>query len=61
NAGQGFTPHVITVAVGEDVGQKIMSFMQQKKRAVCILSASGSISNASLRQPAIMGGNVTYE
>ncbi|MCL7035115.1 hypothetical protein MKW94_005273 [Papaver nudicaule] len=61
NAGQGFTPHVITVAAGEDVGQKIMSFMQQKKRAVCILSASGSISNASLRQPAIMGGNVTYE
>ncbi|RZC81410.1 hypothetical protein C5167_043983 [Papaver somniferum] len=61
NAGQGFTPHVITVAAGEDVGQKIMSFMQQKKRAVCILSASGSISNASLRQSAIMGGNVTYE
>ncbi|KAI3984804.1 hypothetical protein MKX01_039421 [Papaver californicum] len=61
NAGQGFAPHVITVAAGEDVGQKIMSFMQQKKRAVCILSASGSISNASLRQPAIMGGNVTYE
>ncbi|XP_077212082.1 AT-hook motif nuclear-localized protein 14-like isoform X2 [Tasmannia lanceolata] len=110
NAGQGFTPHVITVAAGElghtlkphqietpeeyffflndvclkflgmflgrvwtvceacliqswcdDVGQKIMSFMQQLKRAICILSASGSISNASLRQPAMLGGNVTYE
>ncbi|XP_010262252.1 PREDICTED: AT-hook motif nuclear-localized protein 14-like [Nelumbo nucifera] len=60
-AGQGFTPHVITVAAGEDVAQKIMSFMQQRKRAVCILSASGSISNASLRQPATLGGNVTYE
>ncbi|OVA02458.1 protein of unknown function DUF296 [Macleaya cordata] len=44
-----------------DVAQKIMSFMQQRKRAVCILSASGSISNASLRQPATLGGNVTYE
>ncbi|XP_043691701.1 AT-hook motif nuclear-localized protein 14 [Telopea speciosissima] len=61
HAGQGFTPHVITVAAGEDVAQKIMSFMQQHKRAVCILSASGSISNASLRQPATLGGNVTYE
>ncbi|KAJ4969184.1 hypothetical protein NE237_015885 [Protea cynaroides] len=61
HAGHGFTPHVITVAAGEDVAQKIMSFMQQRKRAVCILSASGSISNASLRQPATLGGNVTYE
>ncbi|ERN06854.1 hypothetical protein AMTRI_Chr06g174480 [Amborella trichopoda] len=61
NAGQGFTPHVITVAAGEDVSQKIMSFMQQRKRAVCILSANGSISNATLRQPAMLGGDVTYE
>ncbi|KAK9083341.1 hypothetical protein Scep_029812 [Stephania cephalantha] len=61
HAGQGFIPHVITVAAGEDVAQKIMSFMQQRKRAVCIMSASGSISNASIRQPASLGGNVTYE
>ncbi|KAK7344130.1 hypothetical protein VNO77_13435 [Canavalia gladiata] len=59
--GQGFTPHVITVAAGEDVSQKIMSFMQQSRQAMCILSASGSISNASLRQPATSGGNITYE
>ncbi|GAY61181.1 hypothetical protein CUMW_207840 [Citrus unshiu] len=61
NLGQGFTPHVISVAAGEDVGQKIMLFMQQSKREICILSASGSISNASLRQPATSGGNITYE
>ncbi|KAG2395286.1 AT-hook motif nuclear-localized protein [Vigna angularis] len=61
NAGQGFTPHVIAVAAGEDVGQKIMLFMQQSRREMCILSASGSISNASLRQPATSGGNITYE
>ena len=60
NAGQGFTPHIITVAAGEDVAQKIMLFMQQSKREICILSASGSISNASLRQPATSGG-ITYE
>lgn len=38
-----------------------MLFMQQSRREICILSASGSISNASLRQPATSGGNITYE
>ncbi|KAK3200716.1 hypothetical protein Dsin_024131 [Dipteronia sinensis] len=61
NLGEGFTPHVINVAAGEDVSHKIMVFMQQSKREICILSASGSISNASLRQPATSGGNITYE
>ncbi|KAK8712201.1 hypothetical protein V6N13_147448 [Hibiscus sabdariffa] len=61
NAGQGFTPHVVDVVAGEDVGQKIMMFMQQSKREVCILSASGTISNAALRQPATSGGNIAYE
>ncbi|KAK8514527.1 hypothetical protein V6N12_057429 [Hibiscus sabdariffa] len=61
NAGQGFTPHVVDVVAGEDVGQKIMMFVQQSKREVCILSASGTISNASLRQPASSGSNVAYE
>ncbi|OAY42052.1 AT-hook motif nuclear-localized protein 14 [Manihot esculenta] len=61
NAGQGFTPHVITIAAGEDVAQKLMMFMQQSRREMCILSASGSISHASLRQPATSGGNITYE
>ncbi|KAK4359866.1 hypothetical protein RND71_022095 [Anisodus tanguticus] len=61
NAGQSFTPHIISVSTGEDVGQKIMMFMQQSKHELCVLSASGSISNASLRQPATSGGSITYE
>ncbi|CAM8891421.1 unnamed protein product [Rhodiola kirilowii] len=61
NAGQGFTTHVIDAAEGEDVFQKIMRFMQQIGREICILSASGSISNASLRQPATSGGGITYK
>ncbi|MCD9640182.1 hypothetical protein HAX54_025327, partial [Datura stramonium] len=44
-----------------DVGQKIKMFMQQSKHELCILSACGSISNASLRQPATSGGSITYE
>ncbi|KAG8380680.1 hypothetical protein BUALT_Bualt06G0041000 [Buddleja alternifolia] len=61
NVGQGFSPHIITVAAGEDVGQKIMMFMQQSKREICVISASGSVSNASLCQPATSGGSITYE
>ncbi|KAL6180800.1 hypothetical protein ACLB2K_047459 [Fragaria x ananassa] len=60
-AGMGFTPHIITVKAGEDVSSKIMSFSQNGPRAVCILSATGAISNVTLRQPATSGGTVTYE
>ncbi|KVI04795.1 AT-hook motif nuclear-localized protein 14-like [Cynara cardunculus var. scolymus] len=61
NAGQGFTPYIITVTAGEDINHTIMSFMQQSKQEICIISASGVISNATLRQPATSGGNITYE
>lgn len=61
SAGVGFTPHAITVAAGEDVAARIMSFSQQGPRAICILSANGAISNVTLRQPSTSGGTVTYE
>ncbi|WOL12368.1 AT-hook motif nuclear-localized protein 10 [Canna indica] len=61
SAGIGFTPHVITVKAGEDVSSQIMSFSQNGKRAICILSANGAISNVTLRQAATFGGSVTYE
>lgn len=59
--GQGFTPHVLTVAAGEDVATKIMSFSQHGPWAVCILTANGAISNATLRHAGVSGGTVTYE
>ncbi|XVF80050.1 hypothetical protein PTKIN_Ptkin15bG0039700 [Pterospermum kingtungense] len=61
SAGMGFTPHVITIAIGEDIATKIMSFSQQGPRAVCILSANGAVSTVTLRQPSSSGGSVTYE
>ncbi|KAG6485550.1 AT-hook motif nuclear-localized protein 9-like isoform X1 [Zingiber officinale] len=61
SAGMGFTPHVITIAVGEDIATKIMSFSQQGPRVVCILSANGVVSTVTLRQSATSGGTVTYE
>ncbi|XP_020703578.1 AT-hook motif nuclear-localized protein 9 [Dendrobium catenatum] len=61
SAGMGFTPHIITIPVGEDIASKVMSFSQQGPRAVCILSANGAVSTVTLRQPASSGGTVTYE
>lgn len=61
SAGVGFTPHVITVATGEDIASKLLAFAQQGPRAVCILSANGAISTAALRQPSTSGGTITYE
>ncbi|RRT69690.1 hypothetical protein B296_00028865 [Ensete ventricosum] len=56
-----FTPHVLTVAAGEDVTMKIMSFSQMGPRAICILSANGVISSVTLRQSDSFGGTLTYE
>ncbi|KAL4188047.1 hypothetical protein AMTRI_Chr09g21910 [Amborella trichopoda] len=61
SAGAGFTPHVITIAAGEDITMKIMSISQQGPRAICILSANGAVSNVTLRQPDSSGGTLTYE
>jgi hypothetical protein len=45
----------------QDVSAKVMSFSQHGTRAVCVLSANGAISNATLRQTATSGGTVTYK
>ncbi|PWA47227.1 PPC domain-containing protein [Artemisia annua] len=59
--GANFTPHMITVNVGEDVNMKIISFAQQGSRGICILTAIGTISNVALHQPNSSGGTLTYE
>jgi len=45
----------------QDVATKIMQFAQHGPRAMCVLSANGAISNATLRQQSSSGGTVTYE
>ncbi|XP_023767403.1 AT-hook motif nuclear-localized protein 10 [Lactuca sativa] len=59
--GAGFMPHILDVKSGEDVLAKLVWFSQNSTRALCILSASGSISNITLQQTATSGGTVTYE
>lgn len=61
SVGTNFMPHIITVNAGEDITMKVISFSQQGPRAICILSASGVISNVTLRQPDSSGGTLTYE
>lgn len=51
SAGTSFTPHIITVPPSEDVAAKIAAFANQSSRAVCVLSATGSVSRVVLRHP----------
>lgn len=57
----GFTPHVITVHVGEDVASMIMSFCRNGPKGICILSANGALSNVTVREAATSAGSVTYK
>lgn len=61
SAGQAFAPHVVTIGVGEDIVSKLLSFSQQRPRAVCILSGTGTVSSVTLRQPASSVPSATYE
>uniref|UniRef100_A0A3Q7JU89 AT-hook motif nuclear-localized protein n=1 Tax=Solanum lycopersicum TaxID=4081 RepID=A0A3Q7JU89_SOLLC len=59
--GLGVTQHIITVKTGEDVSSKILSFIHSSPRAVCIVSATGELSNVTVLQADASGGMATYE
>ncbi|KAI8021439.1 AT-hook motif nuclear-localized protein 1 [Camellia lanceoleosa] len=40
---------------------KILSFSQKGPRGICVLSANGTVSNVTIRQPGSSGGVLTYE
>ncbi|KAJ0265568.1 AT-hook motif nuclear-localized protein 5 [Hirschfeldia incana] len=61
SAGLAFAPHVISVGAGEDIVSKVMSFSQQRPRALCIMSGTGTVSSVTLRQPATTESSLTYE
>lgn len=61
SAGMAFTPHVIHIGVGEDIASKILLFAQQRPRALCIMSAHGTVSAVTLTQPESSQDSVTYE
>ncbi|KAF8051942.1 hypothetical protein N665_1641s0007 [Sinapis alba] len=59
--GVGFTPHVIEVKTGEDIAMKVVAFTHQGPRAICILSATGSVSSVMFRQASNPNGVVKCE
>ncbi|CAF1926815.1 hypothetical protein HID58_065291 [Brassica napus] len=58
--GGPLTAHVIDVNSGEDIAIKLVEFMNQEPREVCILSASGVVSIAVLQSDSPLGF-VKYE
>ncbi|KAL2342763.1 hypothetical protein Fmac_004048 [Flemingia macrophylla] len=61
SAGMAFSPHVVTIGAGEDIAAKLLSLSQQRPRALCILSGTGTVSSVTLRQPASTNASVTFE
>ncbi|XAR63159.1 hypothetical protein NMG60_11022999, partial [Bertholletia excelsa] len=61
SAGTNFLTHVINVDKGEDISMKLISFAKEGSRAICVLSANGAISNATIRQDEFSGATLTYE
>lgn len=45
----------------QDVAAKLLSFAQQRPRALCILSGNGAVSAVTLRQFTSSAATVTYE
>ncbi|GAB4836045.1 hypothetical protein Ancab_000962 [Ancistrocladus abbreviatus] len=50
--------HVMEVASGADVADSIAQFARRRQRGVCVMSASGTVTNVTLRQPSAPGGAV---
>ncbi|PSR92911.1 AT-hook motif nuclear-localized protein [Actinidia chinensis var. chinensis] len=52
--------HVMEVASGSDVVESIANFARRRQKGVCVLSASGTVTNVTIRhsQPSVPGGAV---
>lgn len=47
--------HVMEVANGSDIAESIAQFARRRQRGVCVVSASGTVTNVTLRQPSAPG------
>ncbi|KAH6762648.1 AT-hook motif nuclear-localized protein 20 [Perilla frutescens var. hirtella] len=47
--------HVLEVANGSDVADSIAQFARRRQRGVCVLSANGTVTNVTIRQPSAAG------
>ncbi|KAI3473939.1 hypothetical protein Pfo_028513 [Paulownia fortunei] len=60
-SGSGNWQALASLVILQDVAGKILTFAQKGTRGVCVLSANGSVSNVTIRQPGSSGGLLTYE
>ncbi|KAA8524150.1 hypothetical protein F0562_010419 [Nyssa sinensis] len=51
--------HAMEVSSGCDVSESLANFARRKQRGICVLSATGCVTNVTLRQPASSGAIVT--
>ncbi|CAA2969156.1 AT-hook motif nuclear-localized 16 [Olea europaea subsp. europaea] len=51
--------HAIEVSSGCDVNESLQNFARRKQRGICVLSATGCVTNVTLRQPSSSGSIVT--
>ncbi|KAL1540654.1 AT-hook motif nuclear-localized protein 27 [Salvia divinorum] len=51
--------HVLEVSSGTDVLDSVSVYARRRGRGVCVLSAAGTVTNVTLRQPAAAGAVVT--
>jgi predicted DNA-binding protein with PD1-like motif len=51
--------HVMEIATGCDIMESVSTFARRRQRGVCILSATGTVTNVTLKQPASPGAVVT--
>ncbi|CAO2837028.1 unnamed protein product [Amaranthus hypochondriacus] len=51
--------HVMEIASGADVADSIASFARRRQRGVCVLSATGTVANVTIRQPSSGPGGAT--
>lgn len=61
SAGFAFATHVISVEAGEDIVSKVLSFSQQRPRALCIMSGTGMASAFTLRQTGSSAPTLSFQ
>ncbi|XP_028179846.1 AT-hook motif nuclear-localized protein 23-like [Glycine soja] len=51
--------HILEVSTGCDVFESVATYARKRQRGICVLSGSGTVTNVTLRQPAVAGAVVT--
>ncbi|KAH7561174.1 hypothetical protein JRO89_XS10G0184700 [Xanthoceras sorbifolium] len=54
------TPHLVTVPIGEDLAGKILSFSRNSSKALCVLSATGTVSSVVLCQSGYVANGLKF-